>query len=212
MDVFAADTLFFSAAIGLAMTLAATELIGLVLGMSPSAFISKQFKFPAGGNAEPEVVARRRFFGRLSFTHLPIFMVLALLLTVFGLLGLLEQWSATHFFGLALHPLVAAVPAAVVALAVCNCAGRALVRMKQANALGKPQNINFVGRIATLTSGSATVGRPARARLVDLDGKVHHVLVEPDDVSQTLTEGTEVIVMRQAGSILRVATHPGPSR
>ncbi len=204
--MFAADAVFFTLAISLAIALASVELFGLLLGISPSGAISQ--RLTGSSDAEVKIApAPRRFFGWFSFGHLPALITLALLLSVFGGLGLLEQWFAKHLLGLSLHPVIAVIPAAILALAMCNCAGRAISRLKQADALRRPQNVNFIGRIATLTLGAATVGRPARAKLVDLEGRVHHVLVEPVDVNQTLPEGSEVVVVRQEGSILRVTTH-----
>ena len=58
----------------------------------------------------------------------------------------------------------------------------------------------LVGRVATVTLGTATAERPAEARVNDEHGTTHYVRVIPEAGRQALPQGTQVLLVRQEGN------------
>ena len=69
---------------------------------------------------------------------------------------------------------------------------------------------DLVGRAGTITVGRAALGSPARTRVLDPHGQAHHVLVEPNDPSQTFAEGDTVLLVRREGAGFRAILHDTP--
>ena len=64
---------------------------------------------------------------------------------------------------------------------------------------------------ATVTTGTARIGLPARAQARDPHGGLHQLLVEPEDTAPIFGEGAEVLLVRRIGEIFRaipVEPHP----
>ncbi len=55
---------------------------------------------------------------------------------------------------------------------------------------------SFIGQAAIITLGVASVGAPAQAKLKDLYGQTHYVMVEPDEDQDTFSAGDKVILVR----------------
>ena len=56
---------------------------------------------------------------------------------------------------------------------------------------------SLIGRRATITDGVARTGSPARARVRDVHGQAHYVMVEPHEQSSELHSGDEVLLVRR---------------
>jgi hypothetical protein len=62
---------------------------------------------------------------------------------------------------------------------------------------------SFIGQVATIVLGTASVANPAQARLRDKHGQTHYVMVEPDD-EDSFEAGDSVLIVAQAGPTYRV--------
>jgi hypothetical protein len=67
---------------------------------------------------------------------------------------------------------------------------------------------SFVGKIAVVMRGEARKGFPAEAKLRDLQGATHYVLVEPDEENAVFPAGSEVLLTEQAGAVFRAIINP----
>ncbi|MEL6964311.1 MAG: OB-fold-containig protein, partial [Pseudomonadota bacterium] len=66
-----------------------------------------------------------------------------------------------------------------------------------------PTKLSFVGRVATITLGSARLGQPAQAKLQDQHGQTHYVMVEPDRQDITFEQGSRVLLVARARGVFR---------
>jgi hypothetical protein len=66
----------------------------------------------------------------------------------------------------------------------------------------------FIGKVAVVVRGEARKGFPAEAKLRDLTGATHYVLVEPDEENAVLSAGSEVLLVEQAGAVFRAIINP----
>jgi hypothetical protein len=212
MDVFAGETAPFAVALGLTLAITLLELLGLLLGTQPSAMVDNALPDFDADVPDVELGPLSQSLSWLSFGKLPALVVLILILASFGLIGFAGQEALRRAFGFALHPALASVPAAIGAAFVTRHAGLALARIMPREESDAVSTKAFVGRVATVFRGIAGPGHPAEAKLTDIHGKTHYVLIEPDDGEAVMPEGSEVVIIRQEGSVYRAITKLKPAR
>ena len=218
MDVFASATAPFAVAIGLTLAIALIEMIGLLIGIQPSAAIDSALPdldvadvdVPHIDMGHIELSPLSQTLTWLSFGRVPALAILILMAASFGLIGFVEQEFLRRSFGFTLNPWVASIPAAVGAVFATRHGGRLLGRIMPKEETDAVSTAAFVGRIATVFRGQASAGRPAEAKLSDIHGKTHYLLVEPDEADQVFAEGSEVVIIRQEGSVYRAITRLKP--
>jgi len=217
MDVFAAATAPFAVAIGLTLAIALIELVGLLVGIQPSAAIDTALPdlhvdvdVPHVDVGHIELSPLSHTLTWLSFGRVPALVILILMAASFGLIGFIEQEFLRRSFGFMLDPWIASIPAAVGAVFATRHGGRLLGRIMPKEETDAVSTAAFVGRVATVFRGQASAGRPAEAKLSDVHGKTHYLLVEPEEANQVFAEGSEVVIIRQEGSIYRAITRLKP--
>jgi Inner membrane protein YqiJ, OB-fold/Inner membrane protein YqiJ, N-terminal len=146
----------------------------------------------------------------LGVGRVPLLMLLVVFLAAFGLLGLALQQ--------AIGPLsvwIAAPIAAVAALPVTGIGARALARIMPQDETTAVSLDTLVGKRGTITVGTARSGSPAQARVRDIHGQSHYVMVEPHDPAHIIAEGEIVLLVRRDGHVFTalgaadgIAPHP----
>ena len=152
--------------------------------------------------AEPDGPALLEWLGISS--GLPILVWITSLLACFTLAGLIIQQSAQALFGSPLHVAVAVVVALVLGL-VANAYFSGIVARFfpefESTAISREQLLRCR---ATVLEGTASRGRPARAKVIDHHGQAHYVMVEPHDDSGTLEQGETGMLVRKDGQLFFV--------
>ncbi|HYJ83528.1 MAG TPA: YqiJ family protein [Allosphingosinicella sp.] len=134
--------------------------------------------------------------GWLGVGRVPLLMLLVVFLAFFGLVGLAVQQLAGPL------PLwIAAPAAAAAALPLTGLGARGLARIMPGDETTAVSLDSLVGRRGTITIGTARRGSPAQARVRDVHGQVHYVMVEPYDDNHALGEGETVRLDRREGNI-----------
>jgi membrane protein implicated in regulation of membrane protease activity len=134
--------------------------------------------------------------GWLGIGKVPLLMLLVVFLALFGLVGLAIQQFAGPL------PLWIAAPAAAVAtLPLTGLGARGLARIMPRDETTAISLDSLVGRRGTITIGTARRGSPAQARVADIHGQVHYVMVEPYDDDHSIGEGETVRLDRRDGNI-----------
>ncbi|HEX9946934.1 MAG TPA: YqiJ family protein [Allosphingosinicella sp.] len=141
--------------------------------------------------------------GWLGVGQVPLLMLLVVFLAIFGLAGLAIQQFAGPL------PLWTAVPGAVAAaLPLTGLGARGLARIMPRDETTAVSLDSLVGRRATITIGTARRGSPAQARVSDVHGQAHYVMIEPYDDAHALGEGETVILERRDGNIFIALGRP----
>ena len=86
MDIFAGETAPFAVALGLTLAIAIIELVGLLMGMQPSAVVDgalPDLDIPDADAPEMEIGALSQLLSWFNFGRLPALVVLLLLTTSF---------------------------------------------------------------------------------------------------------------------------------
>jgi hypothetical protein len=211
MDVFASETAPFAVAIGLTLAIAVIELLGLLLGTQPSAIVDSALPDLDADIPDMELGPLSQSLSWLSFGKLPALVVLILITASFGLCGFAVQEALRQTLGFALDPWIASIPAAVGAVFLTRHVGLAIARIMPREETEAVSTKAFVGRVATVFRGVAGPGAPAEAKLTDIHGKTHYLLIEPEDGETVMPEGSEVVIIRQQGSIYRAISKLKPA-
>lgn len=212
MDVFASETAPFAVAIGLTLAIAVLELLGLMFGAQPSAVVDNALPDFDADIADMELGPLSQSLSWLSFGKLPALVVVILITASFGLIGFGVQELLRQTAGFMLDPWIASVPAAIGAAFATRHAGLAIARIMPKEESDAVSTKAFVGRVATVFRGIAGPGRPAEAKLTDIHGKTHYVLIEPDAGEPAMPEGSEVVIIRQEGPVYRAISKLKPAR
>lgn len=193
--------------------LAAVELTALLVGFSVNDAIDSFFvphshiDLPQGDVPQgldtvladgPGVLAR--FLAWLYIGKVPVLMVLIVLLTVFGLAGLIAQGIVHSLTGTLVPAIIAAPLVLIAVLPIVRACAAGIHRIMPADETSAVNPSSFIGRTAFITNGVARTGLPADARLLDQFGTEHHVLVEPEDAGQSFAAGQVVLLVRHSGS------------
>lgn len=155
-----------------------------------------------GHDMDLDIDADADLLGWLGFGRLPLLMLLTIFLACFGILGLLGQRLALDLWGAMLTPWVAVPSAAVAALPVSGVAARLLGPLLPHDQTTALPLDALVGSAATIVTGRARAGSPARARVEDFHGQAHYVMVEPDSDGE-LQEGEAILLVRREGHVFR---------
>ena len=152
--------------------------------------------------------ALTRFLSWLRIGEVPVLMLLVIFLTAFGLIGITVQSLALRFVGTYLPQWIAVAPALLLSLPVVRVLGGVLRLILPQDETTAVFEASFVGRIATLTRGSAKLGSPAEAKLVDEHGQAHYVLVEPDSSDEVFERGMQVLITERRGAVFSAIRNP----
>lgn len=197
MSLLAAHNMPFAAALVLMLLLGLVQAIGLGTSL---------------GDADVDADAHGGFAdGLLSFLgigRVPFMIWLVCFLLVFALVGVGIQALADALLGAPLDRWVAAAIAAVAGLPVTGGLVRPLAAIlpgDESTAVGLD---SLVGRRATIVTGRAAAGNPARAEVRDRHGQPHYVMVEPHEAGSEMLEGDELLlVRRESETFYGVALH-----
>jgi membrane protein implicated in regulation of membrane protease activity len=139
--------------------------------------------------------------GWLGVGRVPLLMLLVLFLGLFGLIGITIQQIAASLAGVPMAPWNAAAIAFVATLPLLGVAARAVARIVPQDETTAVSLDSLLGKRATVTVGIARRGSPAQARVRDVHGQPHYVMIEPNDDMHLVGEGETVLLVRREGNI-----------
>lgn len=158
------------------------------------------------GDVHGEIGSQSAFSRLLSWFRVgkvPVLMLFVVFLTAFGLIGLAVQGFIHGVSGSMLPASIASIPAFLLALPVVRLMGSIIATIMpqdETEAVGRDA---LIGRVAIITLGSARQGHAAEARVQDMHGTNHYVMVEPD-LDEEFKRGDQVLLVRDDGSTFSV--------
>jgi len=192
--LFATENIVFVSAIVLMLLIGAVQAIG----------IAGDFDLDIHGDAD---LLGWLGLGWLGLGRLPLLMLLAIFLALFGMIGLIGQHLLLDFAGAMLSPLIAAPAAFLASLPLTGFAARWLAPLLPRDQSSAVPLDALTGSFARIVTGVARSGSPARARVEDVYGQAHYVMVEPDNAGQTLEEGETILLVRREDHVFRAISH-----
>jgi hypothetical protein len=146
----------------------------------------------------------------LGLGRVPFLIWLASLLLAFGSIGLIGQNLIAGLLGAPLSAGWAALLAGGAALPLNSLAMRplgAVMPKDETTAIGLDE---LVRRDAEIQIGTARTGSPARAKVIDVHGQTHFVMVEPHDTATELQTGDTVLLVRREGQTFYGVRYESP--
>ena len=200
----ASENVPFATSIALMLIIGAFEGVGMLLGMGisdvldsfiPDFEIEKDFEVGELGSQN----ALSRLLGWLKVGKVPILMLLVVFLFSFGAIGYTMNFVANGLFGMLLPSLVT-VPAAIVAALPFTRAGGALLEAIMPRDETSAVSLDtLIGRIATITLGTASTDMSAEAKVQDAHGATHYVRVRPESGHGPFTSKDALLLVRMEG-------------
>lgn len=222
--LFASEVAPFTIAISLMLVIAVMEAAGLMFGIALSGVVDSLLPdfdlpdFDADMDVDldldldadidaPELVApgaMMQILGWLCVGKVPALILFITFLTGFGLSGVILQSFVEGITGHYLPAMLMAVPAFMIAIPSTRVLGLGIAKIMPKDETEAVSTKRFIGKVAVVIRGTAKRGLPAEAKLKDLHGQTHYILVEPDMDDEEFTVGDEVLVVRQLSAIYHV--------
>lgn len=133
----------------------------------------------------------------LGLGRVPLMIWLGTLLLVFGTLGVIGQSLLAALLGAPLSAGWATLAAGAAALPLNSIAVRPLGAILPKDETTAVAIDELVRRDAEIQIGTARAGSPARAKVIDVHGQAHFVMVEPHDGSEEFKAGDTVLLVRR---------------
>lgn len=203
----AAANLPFTVALGVMLILLVIEIASLAFGAAASGlFDSVLPDFDAGDAGGSELAGAQlaeRWMRWLHIGRVPVLILLATLLTGFGVCGLGLQWLSQMLTGALLPAWIATAVTLFPALFFVHVIGDLIARVLPQDETDAVSSGSFIGRSATIVLGTARTGAAAQAWLRDKHGKRHYVMVEPEHESDAFHAGDRVRIVARNGARFR---------
>lgn len=212
----------FAVAIGLMLAIAVLEGVLALIGMGVSSFFDSLIPDPdvdldgpqtdiqgSGPDVGDSIIGQTapsstnlpsRILGWLCIGKVPILILLVIFLLVFGVAGYVIQGIVSAIFGILIPGTIAWLPALIVAIPIVRVCGEGFAKIIPKDQTSAVESSTFVGRVATITLGTAKRGMPAQAKLTDQHGLVHYVMVEPESDTDEFGQGTSLLLIEQSGT------------
>lgn len=207
----------FTIALIVMAVIGALEVAGMLFGAAPSTLIEQALPdldaLEADAPEAPHAPAGAfsQMLSWLCVGRVPVLVLFVVFLTAFGAAGLALQGLVKAVLGFYLPGLIAMAPAIALALPATRAAGLGLAKIMPREESEAVSDEVFIGKVATIIRGEAKRGLPAEAKLKDLHGQTHYILVEPDGESDVYANGAEVLIVQKVGAIYRAIPNEHPS-
>lgn len=199
MSLLADYNLPFAIAFGVMLLLSLMQFIGL----GDLFDLDADLDIDADLDASPDFSGSASIMGGittlLGLGRVPFLIWLVTFLFLFASIGVGIQLLAGELLGVPLDALLAAAITFGATLPVTATLVRPLGRILPQDETSAVRIDSLVGRRATITTGTARQGYPARAKVHDRHGQTHHVMVEPHEAASEIHEGDEVLLVRREG-------------
>ncbi len=198
----------FAVSLALMALLLIMELITMAFGTALSSLVDGALPdLATGADLDADIDAElggqlslAAFLSWLKLDQLPALVVLIVFLASFGLLGLTLQSVIASQVGEPMRASLAAIITLPLTLPVMRPLLSGIAKVMPKDETEAVDRASFVGASAVITLGTARPGSPAQARLTDVHGQTHYVMVEPDAGEPELASGSEVVIVALSGN------------
>ena len=178
----------FAVALGLMLVLFVIQLLG---------FLDIDFDLDTDADAEISAGPVEGLLTLLGLGRIPLTVWLVIFLLFFAGIGVSLQEFAASLTGSPLDVWLAGLIAGTAAVPVTGVLARPVGRILPKDETSAVSTDTLLGRRARITEGVARSGSPARARVQDVHGQSHFVMVEPHETASEFHAGDEIVLVRR---------------
>lgn len=173
------------------------EIVALVIGLDVFSFIDDlipDFDFDIDTDI-PFHISMVHWF---NFGKVPFLILLIIFLTVFGVIGYTVQYFAIKYTGNTFPTTIVVIFDVVISFLGVRYIGGILKNVIPTEETSAVSTESFIGKIATITIGTAKKDYPAQAKLKDEHGRTHYIMAVPINESDEFVQGTKLIVIEKS--------------
>lgn len=137
------------------------------------------------------------FASWLNINKVPFLVYLIVLMTFFGLSGLIINGLTASILNTTLPSLVSVLLAFAIGLFITAKTVRLISNLLPSVESSALTSDDFLGSVAEITIGKASRGNPAEAKFTDHYSQPHFVLVEPFEDHEFFSQGERVILVQK---------------
>ena len=167
------------------------ELISTVFGMSLLGLGDDFAEFDGEGFLSTS------FASWLNINKVPFLVYLIVLMTFFGLSGLIINGLSASILNTTVPSLVSVLLAFTIGLFITAKTVRLISNLLPSVESSALTSDDFLGSVAEITIGKASRGNPAEAKFTDHYSQPHFVLVEPFEDHELFSQGERVILVQK---------------
>jgi YqiJ-like protein len=132
----------------------------------------------------------------LNYGKVPVLIIFICFLTAFGLIG----YSIQYFLYITTSSLfpqtIIATLALLISFPFVKLLTSIIERIMPKDESSALSSESFIGKIATITLGTAKFGSPAEAKVRDIHGQTHYFMVEPELQNIDFIQGEDVLLSK----------------
>ncbi|MBT3136657.1 YqiJ family protein [Alteromonas sp. ALT199] len=133
----------------------------------------------------------------LNINKVPFLIYLVVLLTLFGLIGLILNGITASVLSFTLPALMSVPLAFLIGLLITAKTVKIFASVLPSVESSAVNSEDFIGSVAEITIGKASRGNPAEAKFTDHYSQPHFVLVEPFEDEELFAQGERVILVQK---------------
>lgn len=186
----ASSNLIFSIPLGIVFLVGVIETLLALFGLG----LSDSFEFDITPNSDVSTLSE--LFSFMNKGQIPTLMLLLTALTSFGLIGLISQNILTSF-GLSISNFIVAPLAFISSIPINRYLSLFLSRILPRDETTAISTNLLVGKLAQITIGTATTNTPAEAKITDMYGETHYIMIKPAIENISFKQGEKVLLVKR---------------
>jgi hypothetical protein len=179
------------------------EIVALVIGLDVFSFIDDAIP-DLDFNIDADIPIHISMVHWFNFGKVPFLILLIIFLTVFGMVGYTAQYFALKYTGSVFPTWIIVIFDLVISFLGVRYVGMALKNIIPTEETSAVSSESFIGKIATITIGTAKKDYPAQAKLQDEHGRTHYIMAAPINESDEFVLGTKLIVIEKLSNCFLV--------
>ena len=196
LSFFLSDANFwFSCALGIVAALFVMEVVGTLMGVSLLGLADDQVDFDADADASAGSLTALASW--LSLDRLTLMVWLVILLTSFGIIGILTNIVSQSAIGGHFPVFIVVTISVIAALIITARLGGVIARLLPKHESSATSSEQLVGSVGHITVGTARAASPAEAKFLDAFEQPHYLLVEPIEPKDIFQQGDKVVLVKK---------------
>lgn len=138
-----------------------------------------------------------KFIGWLRYKNTPLIVLIISFLAEFSLIGLSIQFILSQNFKFTLPGYLAVIPALLITFPLLRLTSMILNKIIIKDETTAVDTESFKGQYAVIVLGTAERGSPTQAKLVDIYGQSHYIMVEPFQDNMKIEQYQKVLLLNK---------------
>lgn len=201
------ENVIFLVSFAFVLIIGLIELLAIIFGISLSAQVDAIL--PTDIDAGDSIFAQGLDW--LNKGRVPFLILLVLFLSCFAITGFVIQWLILSVTNSPIAGGLIAILSLVLTVFIVRKISGLLAKIIPQHETQAISEDIFIGSMAVIVGGTASVNAPAQCRLVDKFNQTHYLLVQPEKEGETFSTGDKILITaRLSSSLFQGVNNPWP--